>query len=147
MGQIVQALRTLGVKIDAPARALPFVISGGGRVTGGVVRLDASASSQFVSGLLLAGSQYVRGVDVRHDGKPIPSAPHIEMTVAMLRERGVAVDDSEPDRWVVAPGPIAALDMVIEPDLSNAAPFLAAAAVTGGIGHYRRLADGLCTAR
>jgi 3-phosphoshikimate 1-carboxyvinyltransferase len=96
------------------------------------VVIDASASSQFVSALLLAGARYERGVDVRHDGKPVPSLPHIEMTVSMLREHGVEVDDSDANRWAVAPGPIRALDRVIEPDLSNAAPFLALAAVSGG---------------
>jgi 3-phosphoshikimate 1-carboxyvinyltransferase len=96
------------------------------------VIVDASASSQFVSALLLAGARYDAGVDVRHDGKPVPSLPHIEMTVAMLRERGVEVDTTDADRWVVSPGPITAVDITIEPDLSNAAPFLAAAAITGG---------------
>ena len=72
----------------------------------------------------------------------MPSLPHIAMTVAMLRERGVEVDDSRPDRWAVSPGPIAPRDVVVEPDLSNAAPFLAAAAVTGGIGDRPALADG-----
>ena len=85
-----------------------------------------------MSALLLAGARYDEGVDVRHEGKPVPSLPHIEMTVAMLRERGVAVDDTEPNRWAVAPGPVAAKDTEIEPDLSNAAPFLAAALATGG---------------
>ena len=103
-----------------------------GRCRGGTVVIDASASSQFVSALLLAGARFVHGVDVRHDGKPVPSQPHIEMTVAMLREHGVSVDDGDANRWAVAPGPIRALDRVIEPDLSNAAPFLALAAVTGG---------------
>ncbi len=94
--------------------------------------IDASASSQFVSALLLAGARYDDGVDVRHDGKPVPSLPHIEMTVAMLREHGVEVDDADANRWAVAPGPVTAVDHIIEPDLSNAAPFLALAAVTGG---------------
>ena len=94
--------------------------------------LDASQSSQFVSALLLAGVRYDEGVDVRHDGKPIPSLPHIDMTVAMLREQGVEVDDSDAHRWAVAPGPLRALDRTIEPDLSNAGPFLALAAVSGG---------------
>jgi 3-phosphoshikimate 1-carboxyvinyltransferase len=133
MGGILSALRDLGVvTIPHDADRLPFSIEGSGRVTGGVVCLDSSESSQFVSALLLAGACYEAGIDVRHDGKPIPSMPHIEMTVAMLRERGVRVDDSEPDRWVVSPGPIAPVDVTVEPDLSNAAPFLAAALVTGG---------------
>ena len=105
---------------------------GTGSVPGGTVVIDASASSQFVSALLLAGARYDEGVDVRHDGKPVPSLPHIEMTVAMLREHGVEVDDADANRWAVAPGPIRPLDRAIEPDLSNAAPFLALAAVSGG---------------
>jgi 3-phosphoshikimate 1-carboxyvinyltransferase len=133
VGEVLAALRTLGVSVDDQGRgALPFSVRGTGSVRGGPVLIDASASSQFVSALLLAGARYDDGVDVRHDGKPVPSLPHIDMTVAMLREHGVEVDDSEADRWAVAPGVVKAVDHVIEPDLSNAAPFLALAAVTGG---------------
>jgi 3-phosphoshikimate 1-carboxyvinyltransferase len=96
------------------------------------VTIDASSSSQFVSGLLLAGARYRDGVTVQHDGKPVPSEPHIAMTVEVLRNSGVVVDDSEPNTWLVEPGPIGRLDVDVEPDLSNAAPFLAAALVTGG---------------
>jgi len=129
---VLTALRTLGVDIDAAAQALPFVLTGRGSVPGGVVTIDASASSQFVSALLLAGARYDAGVDVRHDGKPVPSQPHIDLTVAMLRARGVQVDDGEPNRWQILPGPVKARDETVEPDLSNAAPFLAAAVVTAG---------------
>jgi 3-phosphoshikimate 1-carboxyvinyltransferase len=130
---VLEALRTLGVRIEDEGRGtLPFDVQGTGSVRGGAVTIDASASSQFVSALLLAGPRYDEGVDVRHDGKPVPSLPHIGMTVAMLRERGADVDTTDANRWVVSPGPIAAVDTAIEPDLSNAAPFLAAAAVTGG---------------
>ena len=133
MGVILDALRTLGVQIDDGGTGrMPYTVSGTGSVRGGKVTLDASGSSQFVSALLLAGARYDEGVDILHDGKPVPSQPHLDMSVAMLRERGVSVDDGEPNRWVVAPGPIRALDTVIEPDLSNAAPFLAAAVITGG---------------
>ena len=133
MNVILGALRTLGVRIDDHGTGrMPYAVSGAGSVRGGKVTLDASGSSQFVSALLLAGARYDEGVDIRHDGKPVPSQPHLDMSVAMLRERGVQVDDSEPNRWVVAPGPIRALDTTIEPDLSNAAPFLAAAVLTGG---------------
>ena len=130
VGEVLRALRDLGVDIEGDG--LPFTIQGQGVVPGGTVVVDASASSQFISALLLAGARYEQGVDVRHDGKPVPSLPHIDMTVAMLREHGVAVDDSDANRWTVAPGPIKALDRTIEPDLSNAAPFLALAAVSGG---------------
>ncbi|HEX4811610.1 MAG TPA: 3-phosphoshikimate 1-carboxyvinyltransferase [Nonomuraea sp.] len=128
MGPILDALRTLGARVDNDA--LPFTISG--PPAGGEVTLDASGSSQFVSGLLLTAARFEKGVTVRHVGPPVPSQPHIEMTVEMLRAAGVTVDDSEPDVWRVAPGPIAARDTTVEPDLSNAAPFLAAALVTGG---------------
>ncbi|MEO9325491.1 3-phosphoshikimate 1-carboxyvinyltransferase [Nocardioides sp. C4-1] len=133
IGEVLTALSALGVRVDDDGRgALPFTVRGTGSVPGGTVTIDASASSQFVSALLLAGARFEQGVDVRHDGKPVPSLPHIEMTVAVLRERGVDVDDSEPNRWTVAPGPVKAVDVTIEPDLSNAAPFLALAAVSGG---------------
>ena len=133
MDVIVSALRALGVSIDDGGRsALPFDVHGAGVVRGGVVTIDASASSQFVSALLLAGARFDDGVDVRHSGKPVPSQPHVDMSVAALRRRGVDVDDAEPNRWVVAPGAIHARDVRIEPDLSNAAPFLAAALVAGG---------------
>jgi 3-phosphoshikimate 1-carboxyvinyltransferase len=130
MDTVLDALRALGARIEGSA--LPFVLHGTGGLTGGDVVIDASASSQFVSGLLLSGARYDKGVTVHHDGKPVPSLPHIEMTVAMLREAGVDVDDAEPNTWRVAPGPVAARDWVVEPDLSNAAVFLAAAAITGG---------------
>ncbi len=130
MGTVLNALRTLGVRLDGDA--LPFTLRGTGTVPGGAVIIDASASSQFVSGLLLSGARYERGVTVHHDGKPVPSLPHIEMTVAMLREAGVSVDDSDADTWRVEPGPVAAKTWTIEPDLSNATPFLAAAALTAG---------------
>jgi 3-phosphoshikimate 1-carboxyvinyltransferase len=130
VGEVLTSLRTLGVEVTG--ERLPFTVHGTGRVRGGRVVLDASGSSQFVSALLLAGARFDEGLDLLHDGKAMPSQPHVEMTVAMLRQHDVDVDDSEPDRWRVAPGVIRAVDHTIEPDLSNAAPFLALAATTGG---------------
>ncbi|SDT51905.1 3-phosphoshikimate 1-carboxyvinyltransferase [Jiangella sp. DSM 45060] len=133
MGTVLDALRALGVAIDDGGRGvLPFTVAGTGAVPGGDVTIDASASSQFVSGLLLSAPRYDKGVTVHHDGKPVPSQPHIDMTVAMLRERGVEVDDATANTWRVEPGAVRAVDAVVEPDLSNAAPFLAAALLTGG---------------
>ncbi len=133
MAEVLRGLRGLGVDVDDESRGtLPFTVRGRGSVPGGPVVIDASASSQFVSALLLAGPAYDAGVDVLHDGKPVPSLPHIAMTVQALREHGVEVHDDDPNRWRVAPGPVRALDVTVEPDLSNAAPFLAAAVVTGG---------------
>ena len=132
MAPILGALRALGVSIGGASRSLPFTLTGNPRLEGGVVYLDASESSQFLSGLLLAAPRYPRGIDIRHIGPEIPSRPHIDMTVAMLRARGVVIDDSTPNRWLVSSGEIQPHDVTIEPDLSNAAPFLAAAAITGG---------------
>ncbi|MGQ0576331.1 MAG: 3-phosphoshikimate 1-carboxyvinyltransferase [Pseudonocardia sp.] len=130
MRTVLDALRALGARIDGDG--LPFTLHGAGTLPGGDVVIDASASSQFVSGLLLSAARYDRGVTVHHDGKPVPSLPHIDMTVAMLRAAGVRVCDDEPNTWRVAPGAIAARAWTVEPDLSNAAVFLAAAALTGG---------------
>jgi len=130
MATVLDALRALGVRVDGDR--LPFTVRAGGAVPGGTVRIDASASSQFVSGLLLSAPSFTSGVEVLHQGAAVPSMPHIEMTVQALRAVGVMVDDSVPDRWWVEPGPVAPWTTPIEPDLSNATPFLAAAAVTGG---------------
>lgn len=133
MAAILDALRTLGVEIEDEGRGtLPFEVRGTGSVRGGTVVMDASASSQYVSALLLAGSRFEEGITVVHDGKPIPSLPHIEMTVEALRDAGAVVDDSEANTWRVEPGELLPLDVTVEPDLSNAAPFLAAALVCGG---------------
>lgn len=127
---LLAALRGLGVDVDG--ERLPFSVRGSGSVAGGSVEIDASASSQFVSGLLLSGASFADGLTVLHTGESVPSAPHVAMTVAMLRDAGVVVDDTEVNRWVVSPGPIAARSWAIEPDLSNSVPFLAAALATGG---------------
>ena len=133
MGPVLDALRTLGVTIDDEGRGtLPFTVRGTGSVRGGDVTLDASESSQFVSALLLAGARYAEGVTVHHDGKPVPSEPHIAMTVETLRDAGAFVDDSDANTWRVEPSELSGLDVQVEPDLSNAAPFLAAALVCGG---------------
>lgn len=136
MAPVLQALRTLGVEVDDEGRGgLPFTVHGRGCVRGGAVTLDASASSQFVSGLLLSGARFEQGVTVHHDGKAVPSLPHIEMTVETLRDAGVVVDDADVHTWRVEPSEVNALDVQVEPDLSNAAQFLAAALVTGGRVH------------
>ena len=127
---LLDALRGLGVDIDGDG--LPFSVRGGGTVEGGTVEIDASGSSQFVSGLLLSGAAFTDGLTIVHTGESVPSAPHVAMTVAMLRDAGVDVDDTQTNRWRVSPGPIAARHWIIEPDLSNAVPFLAAAVVSGG---------------
>lgn len=132
---LLDALRSLGVDIDG--HGLPFTVRGRGSVAGGTVHIDASSSSQFISGLLLSGAAFTDGLTVLHRPQQggetsVPSAPHIAMTVAMLEEAGVAVDSSAPNRWRVDPGPVHPRHWHIEPDLSNSVPFAAAAVVTGG---------------
>jgi 3-phosphoshikimate 1-carboxyvinyltransferase len=127
---LLDALGVLGVRIDGAG--LPFRVEGRGSVAGGTVAIDASASSQFVSGLLLSAPSFTDGLTVLHTGAALPSAPHIAMTIVMLRQAGVDVDDSVPNRWRVRAGAVAARHWDIEPDLTNAVPFLAAAVVTGG---------------
>lgn len=133
MRTTIDALRALGVEVDDAGRgALPFTIHGTGGVDGGEVAIDASASSQFVSGMLLAAPRFREGLVLRHAGERLPSLPHIEMTIDTLARRGVTVTSPEPAAWVVEPGGIAGADITIEPDLSNAGPFLAAALLAGG---------------
>ena len=137
LGPVIDALGTLGVSIDhGGRRALPLVVHGRGFVAelpeGGVVEIDASASSQFVSALLLAAPRFARELVVRHVGAPVPSQPHIDMTVEMLRDRGVSVDTAHADEWRVESTTFEGFELVVEPDLSNAAAFLAAAMVTAG---------------
>src|SRR5690606_25327927 len=133
MRPVLDALIDLGVDVsDDGRRTLPFSLYGTGSIEGGRLVVDASGSSQFVSAFLLVGARFDRGLELRLSGDRVPSEPHIDMTIACLAARGVAVAKPEPGVWVIEPGTIAARDVEIEPDLSNAAPFLAAALVAGG---------------
>lgn len=137
MRTTIQTLRALGIDVDDDGTgSLPFTVHGTGRVLVEQVVVDASASSQFVSALLLTAARFRNGCTIEHRGPAIPSLPHLAMSVQMLRDRGVRVDIDVDDpthaSWTVHPGPIAGLDDVIEPDLSNAAPFMAAAMITRG---------------
>src|SRR5215469_6051531 len=141
VGPILAALRQVGVHIEDGGRAaVPFTVHGRGAVRGGTVVLDASGSSQLVSGLLLTAPRFDEGVEARHEGPPVPSAPHIAMTVRMLRAAGASVEElasgasgpGRPDAWRVRPGRLDLGSVTVEPDSSNAGPFLAATLVTGG---------------
>lgn len=133
MHTTIESLQALGVKVtDEGAAALPFTVHGTGSVAGGEITIDASASSQFVSGLLLAAARFEKGLTLKHQGEHLPSMPHIEMTLDCLEKRGVKVSSPAEAVWRVEPGPISGGTFAIEPDLSNAGPFLAAAMVAGG---------------
>ena len=143
---LVRAIERLGGQVEQATSGsdqicLPFTVKGTGAATGGRVEIDASESSQFVSALLLAAPRMDSGLDVRHVGKPIPSTPHIDLTVDVLRKAGIGVHvaggkpdgpECSPKRWIVEPEIPRIGDVAVEPDLSNAGPFLAAAVVTGG---------------
>jgi 3-phosphoshikimate 1-carboxyvinyltransferase len=132
LAPVVQALRALGADVTAHHDRLPLTVHGRGWLLGGSVTIDASLSSQFVSALLLAAPRCADAVEVRHRGGRLPSGAHIDMTVEMLRAAGVIVEHVDVTTWRVEPGPLDLGRVYIEPDLSNAAPFLAAAVVTGG---------------
>ncbi|CAH0135600.1 MULTISPECIES: 3-phosphoshikimate 1-carboxyvinyltransferase [unclassified Microbacterium] len=133
MGAMITALRDLGVDIDDEGTwSLPFTIRGHGRIRGGRIEIDASASSQFVSGLLLAAPRFDVGLHLVHTGEHLPSLPHIDMTIESLSRRGIRIERPAVGEWLVESGVPRAKEIAIEPDLSNAAPFLAAAMITGG---------------
>jgi 3-phosphoshikimate 1-carboxyvinyltransferase len=134
LGPVIKALEELGVSIDHEDRySLPLKLNGTGKIDGGEITIDASESSQFLSALLLVAPSFTNGITVKHKGGSLPSMPHIEMTVDMLRQFGATVEvDSIAQTWSVNPGALHGLDLVIEPDLSNAAPFLSIAMVCGG---------------
>lgn len=149
MGPVLEGLRQLGVQVDCEQgeNALPFVLRSPGLASvegvseAPVVRIDASTSSQFVSALLLMAPRLPQGMVLVHEGSSVPSIPHIQMTVEALRQMGIRVQEHYPNqgdkaeggeyRWTVHPGSFPGFEMTIEPDLSNAGPFLAAAVVTG----------------
>jgi len=132
MKTMVDALTQLGVAVDASDNGLPLTLTSPARLTTNTVTIDASSSSQFVSGLLLCAARMPEGLTVIHQGQRLPSLPHIDMTIEVLRNRGVVVETPETGVWSVKASPLKARDVEIEPDLSNAAPFLAAPLITGG---------------
>lgn len=134
LGPVIKALEELGIEIEHESRySLPMVIKAKGSIPGGELTIDASASSQFLSALLLVAPSMVNGITAQHRGGSLPSMPHIDMTVQMLRDFGATVHvDKSAESWRVEPGALRGQDLVIEPDLSNASPFLSIAMVCGG---------------
>ena len=130
MKTTVDSLRALGVEVSGSG--LPFTIHGTGEVVGGELSIDASESSQFVSGLLLVAARFKNGLTLNHTGKTLPSMPHIDMTIDTLAKRGLKVSKLSETSWQIEPGEISGRTVEIEPDLSNAGPFMAAALVAGG---------------
>lgn len=138
LGPVIRALEDLGISIEHGSRySLPLTINGSGKVNGGFLEIDATSSSQFISALLLMAPATEEGITIKHIGSSLPSLPHIEMTIQMLRDFGATVSVTDyrstgSYQWRVEPGELHGLDLIIEPDLSNAAPFMAAAMICGG---------------
>lgn len=137
VGPVIRALEELGLTIEHGGKySLPLTINGSGAIKGGTLEIDSSASSQFISALLLIGPVTQTGITIKDIGETLPSLPHIEMTVAMLKTFGAKIDSKVNENgrreWRVEPGELAGQDLMIEPDLSNAAPFMAAAMICGG---------------
>jgi len=134
LGPVIAALEDLGIEIEHGGRySLPMVVKSKGEIPGGALTIDASASSQFLSALLLIAPSTRDGIVAIHKGGPLPSMPHIDMTVQMLRDFGAQVTvDKSANSWSVSAGALQGQNLVIEPDLSNAAPFLSIALVCGG---------------
>ena len=129
---VIKALEQLGASIEHGNKyRLPLTINGSGEIKGGVVDVDASASSQFISALMLLGPATKNGLTIKNIGNSLPSMPHIEMTIQMLRQFGATVEVGE-NSWTVISSDLLGQDLTIEPDLSNAAPFMAAAMICGG---------------
>jgi 3-phosphoshikimate 1-carboxyvinyltransferase len=133
MKTLIDSLKALKISVDDESSgSLPFSIVSDGNVQGGEITIDASESSQFISALLLAGAKFSNGLTIKHVGNKLPSLPHIEMTIDMLNQVGVKVSSIEKNSWKIEPTVIKSKDWLIEPDLSNAGPFIAAAMVTKG---------------
>jgi len=133
MKTLIESLKKLNVKvIDNHQGKLPFSIISDGQITGGEIEIDASESSQFISALMLVGAKFNNGLTIKHVGQNLPSAPHIEMTIEMLKEVGVKTNQINATTWRIDNQTINSRNWVVEPDLSNAGPFLAAAMVTKG---------------
>jgi 3-phosphoshikimate 1-carboxyvinyltransferase len=132
IGPLLRALRHLGADIDDGGRdAPPFTVRGAGGLPGGKVDLDSSASSQFLSALLLAAPAFYSGVTVRLVGGNPPSEPHVAMTLDMLHRFGASAE-RDGTEFYVSPGRLSCPEYVVEPDLSTAAPFVLAAVAAGG---------------
>ena len=140
MGEIADALESMGVTARTVAGCPPITIHGG-RLSGGEVTIDASRSSQFLSALLMICPYAAEPVEI--SAGRITSRPYVDMTIETMISFGAAVDVERDERFRVSNAqPYRARRYVVEPDASGATYFFAAAAVTGG----RIRVDGLTPA-
>ncbi len=128
MADQFRSLEQLGASVEElgePGR-LPARICG--PIVGHEVSLPGDATSQYVSGLMLAGG--VNGLTVSLTNEPV-SKPYLEMTAAVMASFGASVTNQDDRSWTVGGG-YRSCDYQIEPDASAASYMLAAAAISGG---------------
>ena len=130
LADLVAALRELGVHVKGDGLPLEVVATGG--VRGGQVTVGGSATSQFLSGLLLSGPYFSEGLDLVAEGHTV-SRPYLAITVATMASFGVHVEVEDGRRFRVSPGQCySGTRFAVEPDASAACNFFAVAAITGG---------------
>lgn len=132
MGDLVEALRTIGAGVDelgSPGH-LPLRF-GDPPLRGGRVDLPGDTSSQFLSGLLLAGPLMPAGLEVS-TSTPLVSVPYVELTLDVMERFGAVVEGTPATVLSVARSGYRACDLQIEADASAASYFMAAPVIAGG---------------
>jgi len=139
LGPVADALAAMGAKVRFPAEeGCPPLEIEGARWRGGDIAVDSVASSQFLSGLLLASP--LAGRPVRLQARNLVSSSYVRMTARLMARFGAVVEASGPAAWAVRPGGYTGTDVAVEPDASAAAFLFSAAAVTGGRVQVRGIA-------
>ena len=133
IADLLTALAGLGVRAESTrGTGCPPVAVHAAGLAGGKATVRGDVSSQFLSGLLLAGPKAASDLVLTVDG-PLVSEPYIRMTLAVMRSFGAAVEENDLRTFrIAAPRPYRALRYEIEPDASAASYFWAAAAIAGG---------------
>lgn len=129
---LVEALRSLGVQIEAPTGCPPVTVDAEGRFTTNRVVIDAGLSSQYVSALLMAAPLASEPFEIELAGAEIGARGYIDLTLASMRAFGAEVEQTSPATWRVQPTGYVAADYHIEPDASAATYLWAAEALTSG---------------
>jgi 3-phosphoshikimate 1-carboxyvinyltransferase len=129
---LVDALKSLGVDVEAPSGCPPVTIHGTGGFASHHVVVDAGLSSQYVSALLMAAPCSGKAFTVELAGDDIGARGYIDLTLAAMRAFGANVAQVTPSLWRVEPTGYQAADFHTEPDASAATYLWGAEALTGG---------------
>jgi 3-phosphoshikimate 1-carboxyvinyltransferase len=129
---LVEALKSLGVAIEAPTGCPPVTIDATGSFSANRVVIDAGLSSQYVSALLMAGACASEPLEIELAGAEIGARGYIDLTLVAMRAFGAEVEQPSPSVWRIRPTGYTASDFHIEPDASAATYLWAAEVLTGG---------------